>query len=126
MAARCSIACSHAQTCSSPRSPRVGDWIAAGSGATVGDALLANRVSAALVDDVPAVLANEHFRARGEIVTVDEPGAGTITTAAPAIGGLGTIRHLGRDLGADNGEIYEQWLGIDAAELARLRSAGVV
>jgi crotonobetainyl-CoA:carnitine CoA-transferase CaiB-like acyl-CoA transferase len=104
----------------------VGDWIATRRAATAVDTLLANRVSAAVVDDVPAVLANEHFRARGEIVTVDEPGAGTVTTAAPAIAGLGTIRHLGRDLGADNAAIYEEWLGIDAAELARLRAASVV
>jgi crotonobetainyl-CoA:carnitine CoA-transferase CaiB-like acyl-CoA transferase len=82
-------------------------------------------VSAAVVDDVPGVLANPHFRDRGEIVTVDDPAAGPITTAAPALR-VGAIRHLGRDLGADNDEIYDRWLGIDAAELARLRAAGVV
>jgi formyl-CoA transferase len=104
----------------------VGDWIAARPAAAAVDALLANRVSAAVVDDVPAVLANEHFRTRGEIVGVDDPEAGTITTSAPGIGGLGAIRHLGRDLGADNAAIYEEWLGVDATDLALLRAAGIV
>jgi len=104
----------------------IGDWIAARPADVVVETLLADRVSAAVVDDVLAVLANEHLRARGEIVTTDDMQLGAITTAAPAIGGLGTIRHLGRDLGADNAAIYEEWLGVDAAELARLRAAGVV
>jgi formyl-CoA transferase len=103
----------------------VDEWITARPAAVAVDALVAARVSAAVVDDVPAVLANEHFRARGEIVTVDDPAIGAITTAAPA-GGLGAIRHLGRDLGADNAAIYEEWLGLDTVELARLRAARVV
>jgi crotonobetainyl-CoA:carnitine CoA-transferase CaiB-like acyl-CoA transferase len=83
-------------------------------------------VSAAVVDDMPAVLANPHFRARGEIVSVDDSDLGATTTAAPALGGLGTIRHLGRALGADNRTVYVDWLGIDDADLDRLRAAGVV
>jgi crotonobetainyl-CoA:carnitine CoA-transferase CaiB-like acyl-CoA transferase len=82
-------------------------------------------VSAAIVDDVPAVLANPHFRARHEIVSVDDPELGPTTTAAPALG-IGTIRHLGRELGADNRAVYVEWLGIDGSELERLRAAGVV
>ena len=104
----------------------VGDWIAARPAAAAVDALVAARVSAAVVDDVPTVLANEHFHARGEIVTVDDPAIGAVTTAAPATGGLGAIRHFGRDLGADNAAIYEEWLGVDTVELARLRAARVV
>ena len=61
-----------------------------------------------------------------EIVTVDDPAIGAVTTAAPATGGLGAIRHFGRDLGADNAAIYEEWLGVDTVELARLRAARVV
>lgn len=104
----------------------IGGWVAARPATAAVDALVAARVSAAVVDDVPAVLANPHFRARREIVTVDDGDLGAITTAAPGVAGLGTIRHLGRDLGADNRAIWVDWLGLDDAELARLRAAGVV
>jgi len=104
----------------------IGQWVGArGAGAAV-DALVTARVSAAVVDDVAAVLANPHFRARGELVAVDDPELGPTTMAAPAIRGLGTIRHLGRALGADNQAIYGDWLGIDGAELERLRADGVI
>ena len=104
----------------------IGGWIAGRPAALAVDALVAARVSAAVVDDVPAVLANPHFRARGEIVSIDDPDLGATTTAAPAIAGMGTIRHLGRDVGADNRAVYVDWLGVDDTELARLRAAGVV
>jgi crotonobetainyl-CoA:carnitine CoA-transferase CaiB-like acyl-CoA transferase len=104
----------------------IGAWIAARPAASAVEALVGARVSAAVVDDVPAVLANPHFRARGEIVSVDDAELGPIETAAPGVAGSGTIRHLGRDRGADNRAIYVDWLGIDDAELARLSAAGVV
>jgi crotonobetainyl-CoA:carnitine CoA-transferase CaiB-like acyl-CoA transferase len=104
----------------------VGGWVAARPAAAVVDALVAARVSAAVVDDVLAVLANPQLRARGELVTIDDPTLGPTTTAAPGLRGLGTIRHLGRDVGADNEAVYADWLGIDPAELARLRATGVV
>jgi crotonobetainyl-CoA:carnitine CoA-transferase CaiB-like acyl-CoA transferase len=104
----------------------IGGWIATQPAAVAVEALVAARVSAAVVDDVPAVLANPHFRARGEIVSIDDPDLGATTTAAPALAGLGTIRHLGRALGADNHAVYVDWLGLDDVELERLRAAGVV
>jgi crotonobetainyl-CoA:carnitine CoA-transferase CaiB-like acyl-CoA transferase len=103
----------------------IGAWIAARPAADAVDTLVGARVSAAVVDDLPAVLANPHFVARGELVAIDDPGLGRTTTAAPALG-RGTIRHLGRDRGADNDAIYADWLGIDAAELERLRADGVI
>jgi crotonobetainyl-CoA:carnitine CoA-transferase CaiB-like acyl-CoA transferase len=104
----------------------IGAWIAGRPPAEAVEALVAARVSGAVVADLPAVLANPHFRARGEIVTVDDAALGSVTTAAPGLPGAGTIRHLGRDLGADNDAVYGDWLGIDATELARLRAAGAV
>jgi len=104
----------------------IASWIAGRSAEAAVHALVAARVSAAVVADVPAVLANPHFRARGEIVTVDDPVLGPTTTAAPFLAGVGEIRHLGRDLGADNDRIYGDWLGLAAAERARLRADGVI
>jgi crotonobetainyl-CoA:carnitine CoA-transferase CaiB-like acyl-CoA transferase len=102
----------------------VAAWIVARSAAAAVDALVAARVSAAVVDDTLAVLANPHFQARGELVSVDDPELGRVTTAAPLAGG--TIRHLGRARGADNEAVYRGWLGVDAAELDALRARGVV
>jgi crotonobetainyl-CoA:carnitine CoA-transferase CaiB-like acyl-CoA transferase len=101
-------------------------WVGARPAAAAVDALVAARVSAAAVDDVAAVLANPHFRARGELATVDDPVLGPTTTAAPFLAGLGAIRHLGRDVGADNDRVFGDWLGLDAAERARLRALGVI
>ena len=63
---------------------------------------------------------------RRDLVTIDDPALGAITTAAPFVAGHGTIRHLGRDLGADNARVYGDWLGLTASELAALRTTGVV
>lgn len=104
----------------------IGAWVGAHTACAAVDAFAAARVSAAVVDDLPAVLANPHFRARGEVITIDDPELGPITTARPGVGDLGAIRHLGRALGADNEAIYREWLGLDPSELARLRSAGII
>lgn len=101
-------------------------WVARRPASEAVESLVSARVSAAIVDDVPAVLANPHFRARGEIVTADDPELGSMTTAAPFVAGMGAIRHFGRDLGADNEAVFVDWLGMDASELDRLRAAGVV
>jgi crotonobetainyl-CoA:carnitine CoA-transferase CaiB-like acyl-CoA transferase len=102
-------------------------WVAARPAAIAVQALIAARVSAAAVDDIPAVLANPHFRERGEIVTFDDHEIGRIVTAKPGIGDLGAMHHLGRALvGADNDAIYREWLGIEPTELANLRSAGII
>jgi crotonobetainyl-CoA:carnitine CoA-transferase CaiB-like acyl-CoA transferase len=90
------------------------------------DALIVARVSAAAVDDLPAVLANAHFRARDAFVTVDDE-LGPVTTTAPLpLDAGGRIRHLGRALGADNEAVYCEWLGLDPGTLADLRAASVV
>ena len=104
----------------------VGAWIGARPAAGAVAALLAGRVSAAVVEDVLGVLANPHFRARGDVVTVEAADGEVVTTAAPFLAGRGTIRHLGRARGADNDAVYRGWLGIPDDELDALRAAGVV
>ena len=104
----------------------IGAWVTARSAVDAVAGLVAARVSAAVVDDLLGVLANPHFQTRRDLVTVDDPALGAITTAAPFVAGHGTIRHLGRDLGADNARVYSDWLGLTASELAALRTTGVV
>ncbi len=66
-------------------------------------------VAAAPVYDARQLLADEHLRARGTFVVVDDPELGAVTVQAP-IAMLsetpGRIRHLGPRLGADNDAVY--------------------
>jgi crotonobetainyl-CoA:carnitine CoA-transferase CaiB-like acyl-CoA transferase len=89
----------------------------------------AAEVTAAPVYDAEQLLRDEHLRARGTYVTVDDPDLGPVTVQSP-VAQLsetpGRIDHLGRALGADNELVYRGLLGLTDEELAALRSAGVI
>jgi crotonobetainyl-CoA:carnitine CoA-transferase CaiB-like acyl-CoA transferase len=91
--------------------------------------LLAAEVAAAPVYDAPHLLADEHLRARGSFVTVDDADLGPMTVQSPVAvmtGTPGRVDHLGRGLGADNDAVYGDLLGLDPDRLAALRAAGVI
>jgi len=107
----------------------IGAWIGARSLDVVVEAFNGANVSLAGVDGLLRVAANPHFRARGNLLEIDDPDAGRLTTAAPAPlrgNDPGRIRHLGRGRGADNGAVYREWLGMSEAELAALERDGVI
>jgi crotonobetainyl-CoA:carnitine CoA-transferase CaiB-like acyl-CoA transferase len=89
----------------------------------------AAEVTAAPVYDAERLLADEHLRARGTFVRVDDADFGPVTVQAP-VAQLsqtpGRIEHLGRALGADNDAVYGGLLGLDAARRAELRAASVI
>ena len=99
---------------------------------TLDEAMAALRdaeVAAAPVYDAQQLLADEHLRARGTWVTVDDPDFGPTTVQAPVAvmsSTPGRIDHLGRSLGADNDAVYREVLGLDADRLAALRAEGVI
>ncbi|HKY13688.1 MAG TPA: CoA transferase [Microthrixaceae bacterium] len=107
----------------------VADWIAV---RTLDDAMKvfeAAEVTAAPVYDAEQLRGDEHLRARGTFVPVDDADFGTMTVQAPVVqlsDTPGRIAHLGRALGADNAEVYGELLGLDPDRLAALRSAGVI
>ena len=74
-------------------------------------------VAAAPVYDAEQLLADEHLRARGSFVQVDDPDLGRMTVQAP-VARLsetpGRVDHLGRGVGADNDAVYRGLLGLDA------------
>jgi crotonobetainyl-CoA:carnitine CoA-transferase CaiB-like acyl-CoA transferase len=91
--------------------------------------LQAADVAAAPVYDAAQLLADEHLRARGSFVTVDDPELGPVRVQAPVAvlsDTPGRIEHLGRALGADNASVYGELLGIDDDKLAALGSAGII
>lgn len=89
----------------------------------------AAEVTAAPMYDASQLLADEHVRARGTFVRVDDPDLGPVTVQGP-VAQLSDmpagVRHLGRDLGADNDAVYGDLLGLDAERLAQFRTAGVI
>ena len=89
----------------------------------------AAEVTASPVYDAEQLLADEHLRARGTYVEVDDADFGPVTVQAP-VAQLsetpGRIDHLGRALGADNDAVYGELLGLDAARLTELRAASVI
>jgi crotonobetainyl-CoA:carnitine CoA-transferase CaiB-like acyl-CoA transferase len=89
----------------------------------------AAEVTAAPVYDAPQLLADEHLRARGTYLTVDDPDFGPTTVQAPVAqlsGTPGRVEHLGRALGADNDAVYGDVPGLDPERIAALRADGVI
>jgi crotonobetainyl-CoA:carnitine CoA-transferase CaiB-like acyl-CoA transferase len=90
---------------------------------------LAAEVAAAPIYDAEQLLADEHLRARGTFLRVDDPDFGPTTVQAPVAvlsGTPGRVEHLGRALGADNDAVYGGLLGLDSERLAALRADGVI
>lgn len=86
-------------------------------------------VAAAPVYDARQLLADEHLRARGTFVAVDDPELGAVTVQAPVAllsETPGRVAHLGSRLGADNDAVYGGLLGMDAERLGALRAAGTI
>jgi crotonobetainyl-CoA:carnitine CoA-transferase CaiB-like acyl-CoA transferase len=104
-------------------------WVAT---RTLDDAMAvfeAAEVTAAPVYDAAQLLADEHLRARGTYVRVDDPDLGPVTVQAPVAqltDTPGRVDHLGRPLGADNDDVLGGLLGVAPERLAELRERGVV
>jgi len=89
----------------------------------------AAEVTAAPVYDARQLLADEHLRARGSFVEVDDPDLGRVTVQAPVAKLTetpGRVEHLGRDLGADNDAVFGDLLALAPDRLAALRAARTI
>jgi crotonobetainyl-CoA:carnitine CoA-transferase CaiB-like acyl-CoA transferase len=107
----------------------VADWV---SGHTLDEAMsvfLDFEVAAAPVYDAQQLLADEHLKARGSFMKVEDDQLGTVTVQAPVAlmsDTPGRVDHLGRELGADNEAIYGGLLGLDSERLGQLQSDRVI
>src|SRR5919106_6033210 len=89
----------------------------------------AAELAAAPVYDAQQLVEDEHLRARGTFVTVDDPDLGPTTVQAPVAvltDTPGRVEHLGRALGADNDAVFGGLLGVDPDRIAALRAAGII
>jgi crotonobetainyl-CoA:carnitine CoA-transferase CaiB-like acyl-CoA transferase len=107
----------------------VAGWIAHRTLDEVMETFERAEVAAAPIYDAQQLLSDEHLRARGSFVKVEDPDLGHMTVQAPVVrlsDTPGVVEHLGRALGADNDEVYGGLLGLDPERLAALRAAGTI
>ncbi len=75
------------------------------------------------------MFADPHFAARNAIVTVAHPDFGELPmqNVAPKLSATpGSVRTAGPALGEHNDEIWGELVGLEPAELARLRAAAII
>lgn len=109
----------------------VSSWVAARTLAQAQAILDEAGVPAGPVMSIADIAANEQFQARGMIATVPDErlteGVAFMPGIVPGLGETpGVITHSGGDLGADNQAVYGDFLGLDARELERLQTEGVI
>jgi crotonobetainyl-CoA:carnitine CoA-transferase CaiB-like acyl-CoA transferase len=107
----------------------VAGWVAQRPLSDVMDVFARAEVAAAPIYDAEQLMADDHLRARGTFVSVDDPDLGPMTVQAPVAhlsDTPGEVRHLGRPLGADNDDVFGGLLGIEAGRRAALRASGTI
>jgi len=107
----------------------VAGWIRGRSLAEAMKVFEAAEVAAAPVYDAQQLRADEHLRARGSFVEVEDADLGPVTVQAPVAvlsDTPGRVEHLGRALGADNDAVYGGLLGLSPERIAALRADGVI
>lgn len=86
-------------------------------------------VTAAPIYDAEQLLGDEHLRARGYFLAVDDPDLGRVTVQGPVAQLTetpGRVAHLGHGLGEDNDGVFGELLGLPADRLAALRASGTI
>jgi crotonobetainyl-CoA:carnitine CoA-transferase CaiB-like acyl-CoA transferase len=107
----------------------VATWVRSSTRAELAQVFRDTGISAAPVKSLAEVVDDEHLRARGAFVEVDDPKAGTVTMLRPWIRFSDTpaaIRSSAPLVGQHNDEVYGELLGLGEAELAELRAEGVI
>ncbi len=107
----------------------VADWIASMDRERVMEICLEHQVPAGPVNSIADIFSDPHFRARGNLLVVDEPDIGEVVIPAPVprlSETPGKVLSLGPGLGQDNEGIYGGLLGLSADELAQLKREDVI
>lgn len=107
----------------------VAQWMAARDARDITDRLDEYGVPYSIVYSVEDILADPHYRARGNIIEVDHPQLGPVKMqgVVPRLSGTPNAPpRAAPALGADNEAVFMELLGLERATFEELRGAGVV
>ena len=107
----------------------VSDWTKSMDRDGVVAACVASEVPIGAVNAIDEIFEDQHFKARGNLVIVDDPATGPVTVpgVAPRLSRTpGRIDNLGPALANANGAIYSDLLGLSADEIAKLQEKGII
>jgi crotonobetainyl-CoA:carnitine CoA-transferase CaiB-like acyl-CoA transferase len=107
----------------------VSEWTSSLTRDQVMDRCLAGEVPAGALNTIEDIFSDPHFKARGDLETVEDPTLGPVVIPAviPKMSETpGSIKSLGPPLGNANDLIYGTLLGLSADEMRRLRADGVI
>lgn len=105
------------------------DWIGSRSVQEVMDVLIPAGGVVGPVYDVAQIVEDPHYRAREDILDIDDPELGRtrMLGIVPKFSETpGGVSHAGPRLGEHNGQVYGSWLGYDEGTLGRLAAGGVI
>jgi crotonobetainyl-CoA:carnitine CoA-transferase CaiB-like acyl-CoA transferase len=107
----------------------VGAWTATHDRTELLKLCEASQVPCGPVYSIDEIFQDPHYAARENILRMDDPRMGQVAVPnlVPKLSETpGRVNWLGPELGAHNDEIYLGMLGLDAAELQRLKDAAVI
>ena len=93
------------------------------------DKCLAGQVPIGKLNNIADIFNDEHFQARGNLETIDEPGMGPVTVpgVVPTLSETpGRITNLGPSLGNATYEVMRELLGLSADEITRFRKQKII
>jgi crotonobetainyl-CoA:carnitine CoA-transferase CaiB-like acyl-CoA transferase len=103
--------------------------VAARSADEIESVCIDHGVPAATISDAADIVADPHVRARGDLVTVEDPVAGAHLQQAPFPRLDGVVPKApapAPTLGQHNREVWNELVGLSSAELDTLVSDGVI
>jgi crotonobetainyl-CoA:carnitine CoA-transferase CaiB-like acyl-CoA transferase len=107
----------------------VTNWCLAMTREQVMEKCIGAEVPAGPINSIADIFEDPHFRARDQLVTIDDPEVGEVTIPGviPKLSKTpGRIKSLGQGLGASNADIYGKLLGLDDAKIADLKARGII
>jgi crotonobetainyl-CoA:carnitine CoA-transferase CaiB-like acyl-CoA transferase len=105
------------------------DWFAARTASQIQAECDRFDVPCSLLYSVADIFEDAHYKARGDLLVVDDPINGRTVVPAPfprMSETPGTVEHLGLPLGACNREIFEGLLKLDPARIEALKQKGII
>ena len=105
------------------------DWVGSLTRDEVLGRCLEREVPAGKVNSIADIFEDEHFQARGNLASVDEPGLGEVVVpnVVPTLSETpGRITNLGPPMGNATYEVMRELLGISGDEIKRLRQRKII